>query len=106
MPYESLRLFALPFALMIAMDLQTPAPRPTGSARQQIVGTWQLMTRTVQRADRTTIVDPVLGEKPMGRLVYDATGHMMLQMMRMGRKDAGRYTLDEKAGTVDRKSVV
>ena len=104
-------------------DLQTPAPRPANDATQRIVGTWQLMTRTVTRADGTTIVDPVLGEKPTGRLVYDASGAMSLQMMRTGRKDAistpasardktnprvilgydsyfGRYTVDEKAGTV------
>ena len=81
------------------------------------------MSRTVTRADGTTIVDPVLGEKPTGRLIYDASGAMSLQMMRMGRKEAiaspanardktnprailgydsyfGRYIVDEKAGTV------
>ena len=65
----------------------------------------------------------MLGEKPSGRLVYDASGAMMLQMMRTGRKSAiatpsalrdktnprvilgydsyfGRYTVDETAGTV------
>ena len=105
-----------------ALDLQTPAPRPANGATQRIVGTWQLVTRTVSRADGTTIVDPVLGEKPIGRLVYDASGAMSLQMMRTGRKSAmtpsaprdktnprvvlgydsyfGSYTVDEKAGTV------
>ena len=109
----------LPLLVTAALDLQTPTPRPANGATQRIVGTWQLMTRTVSRADGTTIVDPVLGEKPTGRLVYDATGAMMLQMMRTGRKNAistaananprvilgydsyfGRYTVDEKAGTV------
>ena len=106
-----------------AFDLQTPAPRPASNATRRIVGTWQLLTRTVSRADGTVIVDPVLGEKPTGRLVYDVSGAMMLQMMRTGRKEAisnpassggkansrvilgydsyfGRYTVDEKAGTV------
>jgi hypothetical protein len=119
----ALGLFALPFILTATLDLQPPAPRPASTAAQRIVGTWQLMTRTVTRADGTTIVDPVLGEKPTGRLVYDASGAMMLQMMRGGRKDAistpsatrdktsprvilgydsyfGRYTVDEKAGTL------
>jgi hypothetical protein len=118
-----LQLLALPLVLTAALDLQTPAPRATNSAAAHIVGTWQLMTRTVSRADGTTIVDPMLGEKPTGRLVYDASGAMMLQMMRTGRKDAistpanardktnprvilgydsyfGHYTVDEKAGTV------
>jgi hypothetical protein len=119
----AIRLLALPFIATVALNAQTPAPRPASDATAPIVGTWQLMKRTVTRADGTTIVDPVLGEKPSGRLVYDASGAMALQMMRTGRKDAissptsprdksnprvilgydsyfGRYTMDEKAGTV------
>jgi hypothetical protein len=119
----SLRVLALPLAMTAALDLQTPAARSADAASQLIVGTWQLITRTVSRADGTTVMDPVLGEKPTGRLVYDASGAMMIQMMRTGRKDAisrpanpsdnsnprvilgydsyfGRYTVDEKAGTV------
>jgi len=118
-----LRLMALPFLITLALDLQAPAAQPSNTAAQRIVGTWQLMTRTVSRPDGTKIVDPVLGEKPSGRLVYDASGAMSLQMMRTGRKDAistpakardksnprivlgydsyfGRYTVDEKASTV------
>jgi hypothetical protein len=119
----ALRLFVLPLLMTVAVDAQTPAPRPAATAAQRIVGSWQLMTRTVKRADGSTVIDPVLGEKPTGRLVYDASGVMSLQMMRTGRKDAistpanakdtanarvilgydsyfGRYTVDEKAGTV------
>lgn len=115
-------LLALPF-LALTLDLQTPAPRQAVAAPARIVGAWQLMSRTVRRADGTTVIDPVLGEKPIGRLIYDASGAMSLQMMRTGRKDAistpanpqdrtnprvilgydsyfGRYTVDEKAGTV------
>ena len=116
----SLRLFAIPLLMALTLDVQ---PRPAAGAGAQIVGTWELQTRTVRRADGTTIVDPVLGEKPIGRLIYDATGAMSLQMMRTGRKAAistpanprdqnnqravlgydsyfGRYTVDEKAGAV------
>ena len=119
----ALRLLALPFIITVALDAQTPAPRPAATTGPRIVGTWELMSRTVRRADGSTIVDPVLGEKPTGRLIYDASGAMSLQMMRTGRKDAistpaspkdkpnprvilgydsyfGRYTVDEKAGTV------
>lgn len=108
-----LRLLVLPLMMTVALDAQTPP----------IVGTWQLMTRTVTRADGSKVIDPVLGEKPTGRLVYDANGTMSLQMMRTGRKDAistpanarnkanarvilgydsyfGHYKIDEKAGTV------
>jgi lipocalin-like protein len=119
----ALRVLALPFLLTLSLDPQAPATRPAAAAATRIVGTWELVTRTVRRADGTAIVDRVLGEKPIGRLVYDASGAMSLQMMRIGRKSAisipenpadrsnarvvtgydsyfGRYTVDEKAGTV------
>src|SRR4051794_34136904 len=83
-----LRLLALALIATVTLDAQAPSVRPAASAATRIVGTWQLMSRTVRRADGTTIVDPVLGEKPAGRLVYDASGSMSLQMMRAGRKDA------------------
>jgi len=110
--FRALRLSCLLILMAANVEAQT-------GAAFRIVGTWQLMTRTVTRADGTTIVDPVLGEKPVGRLIYDAGGAMSLQMMRTGRKAAiatpadanqrvtlgydsyfGRYTVDEKAGTV------
>ena len=82
----SLRPLALAVLLTVAAHAQSPtAPQNVAS---RIVGTWELMTRTVTRADGTKIVDPVLGEKPLGRLVYDASGAMSLQMMRTGRKSA------------------
>ena len=119
---KALTLLALPLLMAASFDQPSAVPRQAGAA-QHIVGTWQLVTRTVSRADGTTVIDPVLGEKPTGRLVYDAAGGMMLQMMRAGRKAAmstpptpngasnqrvilgydsyfGRYTVDEKAGTV------
>jgi hypothetical protein len=105
------------------LSTQPQATRPAGSSPTTIVGAWQLMSRTVRRSDGTSVVDPVLGEKPLGRLVYDASGLVMLQMMRIGRKEAigtpsnerdrtnarvilgydayfGRYTVDARAGTV------
>lgn len=114
----SLRLLALAFLVTVTLNAQAPATGPS-NVNTRIVGTWELKTRTVSRADGSTIVDPVLGEKPVGRLVYDASGAMSLQMMRIGRQQAiaspadknqrvtlgydsyfGRYTVDEKAGTV------
>src|SRR6188472_2445722 len=106
-------------ALLVTIPVQAQSPATPRSVSSRIVGTWELMTRTVTRADGSKIVDPVLGEKPVGRLIYDASGAMSLQMMRPGRKTAiatpadanqrvtlgydsyfGRYTVDEKAGTV------
>ena len=93
------------------------------SAAERIVGAWRLETRTVRRADGTLVADQVLGEQPLGRLYYDASGGVMLQMMRRGRQAAigtpadardaknprvvlgydayfGTFTVDERAGTI------
>ena len=101
-----------------------PRPaEPTSGAAQRLVGAWQLESRTVRRSDGTLVADPVLGERPLGRLFYDASGVMMLQMMRLGRTAAisppanspdgtnprvvlgydayfGRFGVDERAGTI------
>jgi hypothetical protein len=57
-------------------------------AREQILGAWRLESRTVRKASGETLLDPVLGQAPSGRLFYDASGHMMLQMMRQERAQA------------------
>jgi hypothetical protein len=57
-------------------------------ARKQIVGAWELESRTVRKANGEVLLDPVLGQRPIGRLFYDASGHMMLQMMRQQRAQA------------------
>jgi hypothetical protein len=56
-----------------------------GNARSRIVGTWQLESRTVRKANGEVLLDPVLGKEPIGRLFYAASGHMALQMMRQDR---------------------
>jgi len=112
-------------AIGTAPELDGPpqAPRAVSGVAQRIVGAWQLVTRTVRRSDGTVLADSVLGEKPLGRLYYDASGVVSLQMMRLGRSAAigkptdpkdsanarvilgydsyfGRYTVDERAGTI------
>ncbi len=57
-------------------------------ARSQILGAWQLESRMVRTANGEILLDPVLGTQPSGRLFYDASGHMMLQMMRQARAQA------------------
>jgi hypothetical protein len=59
-----------------------------GSVRERIAGAWQLESRTVKQANGASLVDPVLGQQPVGRLFYDVSGHMMLQMMRQARAQA------------------
>jgi len=103
------------------VQVQPRPAQPTPGAGQRLVGAWQLESRTVRRSDGTLLADPVLGERPLGRLFYDASGVMMLQMMRLGRAAAiaanspdgtsarvvlgydayfGRYAVDERAGTI------
>ena len=99
------------------------AGRGAAAARDRLVGSWELQSRTVQRAGGEVIDDAVLGERPIGRLFYSSSGHMALQMMRQGRAQAmtepaapadaknarvvlgydayfGTFTVDEAAGTV------
>jgi len=57
------------------------------SARQRIAGAWRLESRTVRKANGEVVLDPVLGKSPTGRLFYDASGNMSLQMMRQDRRD-------------------
>jgi hypothetical protein len=56
--------------------------------RDRIIGAWQLESREVRKAGGGVIRDAVLGAEPVGRLFYDASGHMSLQMMRPDRKQA------------------
>ena len=103
-------------------SVHTSAQSRSG-AQAQIVGAWLLQTRTVQSSSGEVLQDPVLGPQPIGRLVYDVSGVVMLTMMRLGRTqpistpanpdDAGNarvilgydayfgtYSVDEGAGTV------
>ena len=121
-----MRIFLFAGALVLTITPPLHGERQTGQpagVAQRIVGAWRLEARTVRRADGMVVSDAVLGEKPIGRLFYDASGVMMLQMMRQGRKEAiskpetpkdaanarvvlgydayfGSYTIDERAGTI------
>lgn len=63
-------------------------PQRREGALKQILGAWQLESRSVRKANGEILVDPVLGRQPTGRLFYDASGNMMLQMMRQERAQA------------------
>jgi hypothetical protein len=119
----SYRLHRLALTLLLGSALAACSTPSGSSARDQIAGSWELQSRTVKRAGGEVINDPVLGERPIGRLFYSASGHMALQMMRPGRPQAitepaapadaknarivlgydayfGTFTVDEAAGTV------
>jgi Lipocalin-like domain len=112
------------FVFLIAIaTLSSCTATPGRGAREQMVGSWELRSRSVSRSTGEVVTDPVLGQQPIGRLFYDASGHMALQMMRHARSQAiaqpsdpeeaknarivlgydayfGTFTVDEAAGTV------
>jgi hypothetical protein len=55
------------------------------AVRQRILGAWELQSRTVANANGETLIDPIMGQQPAGRLFYDASGRMALLLMRQGR---------------------
>src|SRR5262245_27649328 len=70
---------------VVASACRSPQAQP--DARTRILGAWQLESRTVSGASGERL-DPVLGKQPLGRLFYDASGRMGLQMMRQARAQA------------------
>lgn len=79
--------------------------------KDRFIGTWDLVSYQV-RTSSGEIREPY-GENPLGRISYDAGGHMSAQLMRRDRSNPapgggttgysgyyGTYTIDEKAGTV------
>jgi Lipocalin-like domain len=81
---------------------------PASSAKDQLIGTWRLVSRVVKHADGTSNPDPAYGpEYPIGYIMYDRTGHMAVQFMGLHRPsnhsslayDAyfGTYSVNEKS---------
>jgi hypothetical protein len=76
------------------------------ASAQELVGTWKLISETVQRGDQT---DQPFGASPLGTMMFDPGGHIAMIISRpslprieANRRDAG--TLDENktilAGTL------
>jgi lipocalin-like protein len=101
---------------------QGASTRTDAQARNPFVGTWKLIAIETRGADGKPIPgpNPVGGVNPAGTVMYDAAGHVSLQIMPSGRpaslntlqpltpeqaKEAlfgyvayyGTYTLDERA---------
>ena len=98
------------FSAVLAADVNAQ-----GDAAKRLVGTWRLV-------DINSGTDPNRGPRPTGLIIYDANGNMAVQIQpdRPRAKYAaaqptpdeakaaitgytayfGRYTIDEKAGTV------
>ena len=57
------------------------------SLRQELVGTWKLVSIQVQYPDGRLDSDPDLGPHASGYLIYDSSGHMCAQVMNPDRFD-------------------
>lgn len=110
---------------VIAVLFQGAGTRTIAQARNPFVGTWKLIAIETRGPDGALIPppNPVGGVNPTGTVMYDAAGHVSLQIMPSGRpaslntlrpltpdqaKEAlfgyvayyGTYTLDEPAKTM------
>ena len=72
----------LPFILIAGQSIAAQSPAVPANAR--FVGTWRLISRTVIH-DGKPVKDVVLGDHPIGYIMYDANGHMAVQIMRTDR---------------------
>lgn len=84
---RSLWALGLPLFLVAVVVTSRPA------ASQSIVGTWTLISETVERGGQT--IEP-LGPNPLGTMMLDASDHFMLMISRPGlpkiaanRRDGG-----------------
>ncbi len=89
---NSLRQAAVYLAMAASLGLFTgrasgvhAQAKTTASVTEQLVGSWKLMSRVSKLASGEVSVDPGLGAKPSGVLIYDASGHMAAQLARQGR---------------------
>ena len=55
----------------------------SGIARQ-FVGTWKMVS-VEERRPNGEVVEPRYGARPIGYIMYDATGHVAVQIMKPGR---------------------
>jgi hypothetical protein len=62
-----------------------PISRGDISGIGELVGTWRLISRVVALEDGTAVHDPGLGKTPEGYLIYDSSGHVAAQLMRLDR---------------------
>ena len=58
---------------------------PQPSIKQQLVGSWKLISRQSRLDNGQLVADPGLGDRPSGILIYDSSGHMAAQLSREGR---------------------
>lgn len=85
--------YSLPAGLrsILACVLLAACPAVAARAselRDQLVGSWSLVSRHTVTADGKTLVDSGLSATPLGILIYDRSGHVAAQLSRPGRTTA------------------
>jgi hypothetical protein len=88
---------------LVALFALMPTSR-AGDAHGGLVGSWRLVSGE-DRPARGPSIFPY-GAEPKGLLIYDATGHMAIQLMKQSHPkvasgDEDRATLEEKAALPD-----
>lgn len=71
----------------------------------QFIGTWKMVS-VEERKPNGELVEPRYGARPSGYIMYDATGHVAVQIMKPGRPrfasdDAGQATAAEAKSAFD-----
>ena len=62
------------------------SPLPAQSSVQsRLIGSWRLVSRETHKSNGELLADPNLAATPAGFLVYDASGHVAVQLSRKGR---------------------
>jgi len=78
---------ALVFLVIPSPDMaRAQQPKAEASAeRAQLIGSWRLVSRQSRRSNGELESDPGLATVPLGRLIYDASGHVAAQLSRKDR---------------------
>jgi hypothetical protein len=119
---RSIMIQSLGIVLLFAVGASASAGE-RWTAVDTLVGTWQMVSRIDRDAEGKVVPEPSLGSDPVGYLIYDAAGHVSVQLMarhrptvpcqvtasatsdnvgHVGGYDSffGRYEVDTNAGTV------
>ena len=105
-------LFALLTGAAWGQQEEAPANQPRHSlalqtvVARQLIGTWRLLSRETVTANGQKMVDPGLGSRPVGYLIYDATGHVAAQLMRAGRSSADMESCGSRQTKADNNPAI
>jgi hypothetical protein len=90
--------------LTLGQTLRTAKPSNLGPDTQRILGAWRVLSVSDTRPDGTEVPDLYLGAHPVGLFIYEATGHMCVDLMYPDRAkwaDESRGTPTEMAAAAE-----